>query len=401
MKILHCSDVHLGRRPVGAPQSVYSTKRYDDYFDSFEYVVDYSLNNSIDIFIVSGDLFDRRELSPEVLAKSEKSLKKIKNAGIKMLVTEGNHDKAFSKDESWISYLAGEGYFHLLDFNRDEKGYTFDNIEIDGINFYGAGYPGSLADDVLTELSNNLEGKNNVVLVHTCLKNGSSILPGAVTRETIDLFKDKVIYMAGGHIHSRVAYPESSPFFFIPGSLEYWDIGEKGNKGFIVFDTDTRTPEYIDSRKRKKQVLKHMIKAESSSEFKEEISEFLGNFEIEEGSLVVLELETSGNAFTIDSSYCNLQLEEAGALKGFTKVKYLDSANIYSGEIASLSVEEMEKRVIQESEDWKEFSSRSDILIAALKNLKTYQLENQYNTFEETMDKLLESLLKGVDNLED
>lgn len=400
MKILHCSDIHLGRRPVGAPQSIYSSKRYEDYFSSFEYVVDYALNNGIDVFIVSGDLFDRRELSPEVLAKSEKSLKRIKNAGIKMLVTEGNHDKAFSKNESWISYLSGEGYFHLLDFNHNENGYAFDFIEINGINFYGAGYPGSLVDDVLTELSDTLTGQNNVVIVHTCLKNGSSILPGAVTKDTIDLFKDKVIYMAGGHIHSRTTYPQGAPFFFIPGSLEYWDIGENGNKGFIVFDTNTGIHEYIDSRKRKKTILKHQIIASSSSEFKEEITEFIRNSEIEKESLVVLELEATGNAFTVDSSYCNLLIEAAGALKGFTKVKYLDSSDPNSGENVSLSIEEMEKQVIKSSEDWKEFSSKSDILITSLKKLKTYQLENQYSTFEEIMDNLLEKLMEGTDTLE-
>ena len=60
-------------------------------------------------------------------------------------------------------------------------------------------------------------------MVHTAL-GGSEFLPGLVNTDIIKKFKDKVIYMAGGHLHSFVSYPKDKPYFFIPGSTEFWNV---------------------------------------------------------------------------------------------------------------------------------------------------------------------------------
>ena len=68
MRILHCSDIHLGRRIAGASGD-FSNTRFDDYFNAFDYVIEYSIENNIDIFVVAGDLFDKKEISPDVLSR--------------------------------------------------------------------------------------------------------------------------------------------------------------------------------------------------------------------------------------------------------------------------------------------------------------------------------------------
>ena len=69
MRLLHCSDLHLGRRPVGG-KGEFSEKRYLDYFNAFEQCVDIAIREKVDLFIMSGDIFDRKEIVPEVLEKS-------------------------------------------------------------------------------------------------------------------------------------------------------------------------------------------------------------------------------------------------------------------------------------------------------------------------------------------
>ena len=60
MKILHCADIHLGRRPVGGVGD-YSNKRYDDYFKAFGGAVDTAIAEQIRVVLISGDLLDRKE----------------------------------------------------------------------------------------------------------------------------------------------------------------------------------------------------------------------------------------------------------------------------------------------------------------------------------------------------
>ena len=65
MKILHCSDIHLGKKPFGTKE--FSQKRYLDFFNAFEQATDRGIEKEVDIFLITGDLFDKKELSPDTL----------------------------------------------------------------------------------------------------------------------------------------------------------------------------------------------------------------------------------------------------------------------------------------------------------------------------------------------
>ena len=75
MKILHCSDIHLGKKPFGT--EIFTKKRYDDYFNTFNELVEKSILEKVDIFMIAGDLFDKKDLSPDILKKTEIILKKL------------------------------------------------------------------------------------------------------------------------------------------------------------------------------------------------------------------------------------------------------------------------------------------------------------------------------------
>ena len=63
--------------------------------------------------------------------------------------------------------------------------------------------------------------EKNIIIVHTGISHDGNTLPGCISKQTLDLFKDKVIYIAGGHIHSFATYPKEKPYFFVSGSLEF------------------------------------------------------------------------------------------------------------------------------------------------------------------------------------
>ena len=385
MKILHCSDIHLGKRPFGTKE--FSQKRYLDFFNAFEQSADRGIEKKVDVFLITGDLFDKKELSPDTLDRCEKVFLKLKNNNIQVLLIEGNHDNISGYDEinSWLGDLERKGYVRRGKYKASNEGYDFEKITIEDVNFYGVGYPGFAVDEVLEKLSENLDGnEKNIVMVHTAL-GGSEFLPGLVNTDIIKKFKDKVIYMAGGHLHSFVSYPKDNPYFFIPGSTEFWNVlNEKNNsKGVIIFDTDTLEYEFSELSPRKRIEKEFIYEGDILQGFEE----FTKSLELTGEELVIVNVKLK------DSGYINVNelekiLENNGALKGYIKLRYPNSIfDRNLGEEGYYSVRDVEKEIINQ---WEEFSDAEKVT-AYLQKFKEYQEENdREKDFFELFDAMLE-----------
>ena len=182
-----------------------------------------------------------------------------------VIAIEGNHDNSKALEDSWLEYLHEQSLLKVFYFNKnfEEENY----LKIEDINFYPVGYPGFMIDEALRKLSEKLNSdEKNIVIVHTGISAGENTLPGLVSTSILDLFKDKAIYVAGGHIHSFSTYPKEKPFFFVPGSLEFSNVqNEKSDrKGFILFDTDSLEHEFIELEHRKR-VQKNFVYNDSTN----------------------------------------------------------------------------------------------------------------------------------------
>lgn len=314
MKILHCSDLHLGRRPVGGIGE-YSESRFNDYFNSFHHIADYAAGHSVDAVIIPGDIFDRREITPDILQRAEQVFIKLKESGIKAIISEGNHDRGGSNDSTWLNYLVHRQLVNMpvvaVDSDND---YIFEPVILNGVHFYSMGYPGIYVEEMSRSLVNVLDpGKVNIVLVHTAIGSGGHF-PGTVTAEIIDLFRGKAFYIAGGHFHSYHQYPENDPYFFVPGSPEYWDIGERDEKFFIVFDTDSGKRENIESLRRRRIELNHSFISASDTDFTEEFDNWLSPLNFQKSPVVICHFRVDDNLYP-DGAACEKKIESAGALK--------------------------------------------------------------------------------------
>lgn len=394
MRLLHCSDLHLGRRPVGG-KGEFSEKRYLDYFNAFEQCVDIAIREKVDLFIMSGDIFDRKEIVPEVLEKSEKILKKLSDAQIFSVAIEGNHDNIIhaKEDESWINYLVKKGYFKRPSYLYDGEKYIFDKIEFMGYQIYGLGYPGFMVNELLAEFAKTLEdNKKNIILVHTAI-GGGDFLPGLVKKETLDIFKNKALYIAGGHFHSRMCYPNEEPFFFLPGSTEYWDLEEKkGEKGVIIFDTDTKKYDFIDLDIRNKNEISLEVESDDEEKFKLEFElKVLKNIFTERETIYIIKIYSDKNYY-IDTSWCENEILNKGGLKAVIKVLYKNEIKSGSFENGMSNIENIEKEIIKK---WDLFSQKTDIVANTLSKLKIYQQEKMENEFLSYFDFLLNDLIIG------
>ncbi len=389
MKFLHCSDIHLGKRWVGA-QGDSSRMRFNDFFDSFEFTVDYAIQNNIDCFIISGDFFDKRELMPEILEKTENILEKLKLARIPVVVIEGNHDPIISGSESdsWIIYLQSKGYLKRPYYFIENDKYEFVPINIKDTNVYGLGYPGALAEELMKEFAKYISdshSKDNILFVHTAIA-GSDFLPGTINKEVIDLLKDKLKYIGGGHFHSFMAYPEDNPIFFIPGSLEYWDFGEIGQKkGFIIFDTNSLKYEFIDSKKR--DALKVKIEIDEQSDTFAIIEEEMLKYDLNY-KLLQLEIK-SDNSINLDPERIRKYIDSLNPLK--YQIKYNIKNDINSADINIKSIDDVEKEILQQTDS---FSKNVELTHLSLLKMKSISEDSENNeNLHDIFNNLLESLI--------
>ncbi|OQY07917.1 MAG: hypothetical protein B6I28_05260 [Fusobacteriia bacterium 4572_132] len=400
MKILHCSDTHLGKKPFGNIE--YSEKRYKDYFNAFENIVDFAIVEKIEVFMIAGDFFDKKELLPSTLSYAENILKKLKEARIKTLMIEGNHDNISKGQEinSWINYLEEKEYFKRLSYKvevvENKEEYIFEKEKIGDINFFGLGYPGHNINNVMTELSNQLDAKNNnIVMVHTAIAEGD-FLAGTVDKKTVELFKNKVMYIAGGHFHSYNFYPKEEPIFFIPGSPEFWNIQNevKQKKGFIIFDTESKEHKFYPSKTRNRIIKKVEIKSESTSEFKEEFDKLVEGIKINKGEDIVIITLKLEKDFFVNIKECEERLNEKGALKSFIKVIHPKMKNGKEN-IEILTTEEIEEKIIK---NWDIFGEKAEEIVEVMGRLKENQIEGNKDDFLELFDSMIEKFLGGEKN---
>ena len=382
MKIVHCSDLHLGKRLSGTKD--YVTKRYMDFFNAFATFVDKVKEIKPDVCLIAGDIFDKKEINPDILSKTEYLFKKLRdNVKKDIIAIEGNHDNSRILEESWLEYLQEQNILKVFYYNKDfeEKNY----LKIDDINFYPVGYPGFMIDEALTKLSEKLNPQEkNIVVVHTGISGSTNTLPGLVSTSILDLFKDKAIYIAGGHIHSFTTYPKEKPYFFVSGSLEFSNVqNEKSDKkGFILFDTDTLNYEFIELEHRKR--IKKDFSYTNFSNLEIEFENFVKELNLTGEEILVISVSLNNNDYINTENLENIA-EKNGALKTHILIKNILNIGASEENNSDLSIDELEKKIIN---TWN--ISEIEKFSKSFGRLKELFSNDDRDSFLELFDKTLE-----------
>ncbi|MBI4295476.1 MAG: exonuclease SbcCD subunit D [Chloroflexi bacterium] len=93
MKIIHLADLHLGVENYGHlnPESGLST-RLEDFLRAFDRVVDYALENEVDLVIFCGDAYKSREPTQTQQRELAKRINRLATNDIPVFLLTGNHD---------------------------------------------------------------------------------------------------------------------------------------------------------------------------------------------------------------------------------------------------------------------------------------------------------------------
>ena len=225
MKIIHCADVHLGSRMNKFPKEK-SEERAREVRLSFERMISYAKSEGIDTILLAGDVFD-----------SDRPFKKDKeffysavrrNSEITFFYLRGNHDDS----ESYTEEIE-----NLKTFGSDWTSYTLGwNVVLSGIEI-----DRSNALSMYSTL--NLDPDNlNIVMLHGQAGESS----GECKINLLRLKNKGIDYLALGHVHSQGKKPlDERGVSVYSGCLEGRGFDETGEKGFMVYDTDTKEVNFV------------------------------------------------------------------------------------------------------------------------------------------------------------
>ena len=93
MKILHFADLHLGVESYGRinPETGLST-RLEDFLNALDQVVNYALENKVDLALFCGDAYKSREPTQTQQREFAKRINRLATSGIPVFLLIGNHD---------------------------------------------------------------------------------------------------------------------------------------------------------------------------------------------------------------------------------------------------------------------------------------------------------------------
>lgn len=259
MRLVHCSDVHLGKAPYQLDE------RFDDFCRVFEHIARRTIELRADALLIAGDLFDRRTINAATLSAATRSLALLQAAGVPVFAIEGNHDKAFLQDRSsWMQYLSDSWLLHLLDIVRDEgsdpralpwnpesrRGTWFD---LAGVRIAGVGYAGSETERLVAHLAEELPADRDgftALMLHCGVGSGDGRPEFAsVAWESLEALHGRVDYVALGHWHRKVHRDlGEAPTLTVtmPGSPEICDIQElQHDHGIFIIGTPASPDETV------------------------------------------------------------------------------------------------------------------------------------------------------------
>lgn len=244
VQFIHCSDLHLDKSfSTGRISS--SIRRKEDLMFRFDEVVDFAITERVQLFFISGDIFDKVLPTTEPFKFLTERLKLLKEHNIRIFLIGGNHDVPRSSTEKPMAIDVFNSIDYATVFNN-RKSFQQKNLKLDNTNIaiYGKSF------DPLDDKSNPFLGLNlknmgdiNLMLIHASYTNNPSMkkFPEKISYQSfrpVDVEKTNIDYVALGHYHNHFFDTLSSGSIIgNSGSLEKFTFREKDeDKGFIFGD---------------------------------------------------------------------------------------------------------------------------------------------------------------------
>ena len=268
MKILHFADLHLGVESYGRidPATGLSS-RLHDFLSALDQVIDYALQNKVDLVLFCGDAYKSREPSQTQQREFARRINRLSISGIPIFLLIGNHDlpnaigratstEIFDTLSVKNVYVSNRPDIYHIPTNsgtiqiaslpwlrrsallskEDTK-----NLDFDQIN---QRLQQVLTNIIATNISNLDPKLPSILAAHVWVSNAQVGSERSMTigQEHMLLLSNVANpafdYIALGHIHRHQVLSHNPPVVYA-GSLERLDFSEEeDNKGFYVVEIE-------------------------------------------------------------------------------------------------------------------------------------------------------------------
>ena len=274
MKIIHFSDLHIGytRYSKGIDLETGLDNRIVDFLNTFDELVNYALEENIDLVIFAGDAYKDRNPSQTHQKEFAKRLLKLTKANIPVALVVGNHDMPGNKGRATALDIFPT--MNVDNITVIDKLQLYELKTKSGIQIQILGMPWIRKGSLISRLSNikkdiTIEDLNKQIIQTLdnslekeiskinksipCIFSGHlTVMEAKTSTETLmsigadymfpaQFFaRPEFEYVALGHVHKDQVLIESPPVIY-SGSLERVDFGEKKDiKGFYVIEIEPK-----------------------------------------------------------------------------------------------------------------------------------------------------------------
>lgn len=253
MKILHISDLHLGKIVNG-----FSMLEDQEYI--LNQICCQVKSEAINTVVIAGDIYDRAIAPVDAINIWDNFLNNLVNLDVDVLIINGNHDSM--KRLNYASKLLEKSKIRIV-----SSDVLFKKIEIGDVDFYLLPFLDleqakilidkpisdftTLKQEIVGHISLD-SGKTNIIIDHSYIITGehdlevdSAIRPLAIggSEFTAGSVYEKFDLVLAGHIHR---HSHIKPNIYYSGSILPYSIGEaNNNNGYYIHEiTDVIKSEY-------------------------------------------------------------------------------------------------------------------------------------------------------------
>ncbi len=268
MKILHFADLHLGVESYGRidPATGLSS-RLLDFLSTLDQVVDYALENKVDLVLFCGDAYKSREPSQTQQREFARRINRLSTNGVPIFLLVGNHDlpnaigrattteifdtltikNVYVSNRPDIYHIpTNSGTVQIASLPWLRRSALLTKDESKNLNFAQINQRlGEVLTNIIEANTSKLDpGLPSILAAHVWVSGaqvGSERLM-TIGQEHVLLLsnvaKPAFDYIALGHIHKHQILSQNPPVVY-SGSLERLDFSEEeDDKGFYVVDIE-------------------------------------------------------------------------------------------------------------------------------------------------------------------
>ena len=268
MKIIHFADLHLGVESYGRidPTTGVSS-RILDFMAALDQVVDYALENRVDLVLFCGDAYKSREPSQTQQREFAKRINRLSSNGVPIFLLVGNHDLPNAIGKATTTeifdtlavknvYVSNRPDIYRIPTNGGtiqiaslpwlRRSALLSKEETKDLDFEQINQKlQQVLTNIITAHAKKLDpGLPSILAAHVWVSGAQTgserlitigqehvLLPGNIANPAFD-------YIALGHIHKRQVLSSSPPVIYA-GSLERLDFGEEmDDKGFYLVEIE-------------------------------------------------------------------------------------------------------------------------------------------------------------------